>query len=161
MGPQLHLSVFKESLFLVFCLFQLQPNLPVLGLILRRLCWNKVKEPTLAIDTQSVRPSDWLNSFSLSLWIPLTPDHSISSWQWFVVPWHIVISSFLVGYQKDENVFFLLLERWFKSHWISCGIFSSRFATINFSHKCTCNQMWKNNELTNEIVGFNGLIVFL
>jgi hypothetical protein len=37
---------------------------------------------------------------------------------------------------------------------------STLFATINPSHKYTCNEMWKKNELANEIVGFSGLIVF-
>jgi hypothetical protein len=41
------------------------------------------------------------------------------------------------------------------------GIFSTWFATIKFSHKCTCNQMWKRIELVNEIIRFNGLIIFL
>jgi len=67
---------------------------------------------------------------------------------------------FLLSSQNRWKYNFLRLGRWFKGHWIPRGIFSTWFVTINFSCKCTCNQMWKKHESTNEIVGFSGLIVF-
>jgi hypothetical protein len=49
------------------------------------------------------------------------------------------ISSIFTGIPKiDENVIILWLGRWFKGHWTLCGIFSTWFATINPSCKCTC-----------------------
>jgi hypothetical protein len=114
------------------------------------LLWHLVKMISSRINDYKVVYSCICN---LYLWL-------MSIWMKMKMKNTFILSFLVASLNRWKCSCFFQLGRWFKGHWILCGIFSTWFVTINFSHKCHIIKCEKN-ELANEIVGFNGLIVSL